>query len=164
VRTCGAQPATCRGAPIGVVSSVISHSSIRRRPFNSRPYRAPPRSSVNGPRSCRFGLLICLRRVVFFAQAEKARSVPTQPGDFSRDGRQAGVGLPRPIEPAGRDHELVDLALMLSDNDRADFQMPGRLGPWLRQRREKPAQRRIDPLAAALVVSSPPAALEITRG
>ena len=57
------------------------------------------------------------------------------------------------MEPAGRDHDLVDLAVELSNNDRADFQMADRLGPWLRQRHEQPAQMWIE-TAQALCLQS----------
>jgi hypothetical protein len=54
------------------------------------------------------------------------RPVLAGSGDLAGDGRQARKDLSLPAEAARDDHNLVKLALIFPDDDRADLHMPSR--------------------------------------
>src|SRR6476469_7972396 len=80
-----------------------------------------------------------------FAQAEEARSVPAGPGDLLCDDREALVCATLPQKPAGDHHHFVALALMLANEERADFDMALPLGALFAQRAQHTRRRGAQP-------------------
>jgi hypothetical protein len=66
---------------------------------------------------------VCSRRLLAATQAEEAEPVPAGSGDLAGDGRQARKNLFLPAEAARDDQNLVKLALIFPDDDRADLHM-----------------------------------------
>jgi hypothetical protein len=119
--------------------SVVQHAFARYWPRQSRRFTCATHSSESpapleaspephclggGPRRA----WRCVRdwRLSAAAEAEEAGAVPAGSGDLAGDGGEARINLIPPAEALRHDHNFMQLALMVPDDDRADLDMPGR--------------------------------------